>query len=156
MRAAFVTLGLNRVKCATAESLVFAYLRGEGDELSFAVVADVDGALLREGGVPFILTRPADATSTVANPDACQIDAQSLQIGRDYVVESGEIVIRDPESGCTFPGRRYSGTLHAEIQAREGLPMDPVSDVVAQTTLLDYLRLYKKLAIVVAAQDRGE
>jgi preprotein translocase subunit SecA len=65
---------------------------------------------------------------------------------KQYVVQSGEVVIVDDFTGRLMPGRRYSEGLHEAIEAKEGVQVRRENVTVATITLQNYFRLYGKLA----------
>ncbi|MBI2450025.1 MAG: preprotein translocase subunit SecA [Candidatus Nealsonbacteria bacterium] len=65
---------------------------------------------------------------------------------RDYVVQSGEVIIVDEFTGRLMPGRRWSGGLHQAVEAKEGVAVQPESLTLASITFQNYFRMYKKLA----------
>lgn len=65
---------------------------------------------------------------------------------RDYAVLGDEAVILDNRSGRPIPGRRYGDGVHQAIEAREGLPVRPATEVLAAVAVRDYLRQYERLA----------
>ncbi len=65
---------------------------------------------------------------------------------RDYVVQSGEVIIVDEFTGRLMGGRRYSDGLHQAIEAKEGVAVQRESVTYATITLQNYFRLYKKIA----------
>lgn len=70
---------------------------------------------------------------------------------KEYVVKlsqdnEGEIIIVDEFTGRLMHGRRYSGGLHQAIEAKEGVPIKQESRTLAQITIQNYFRLYKKIA----------
>ncbi|MEK7573973.1 MAG: preprotein translocase subunit SecA, partial [Patescibacteria group bacterium] len=70
---------------------------------------------------------------------------------KHYLVKGGEVVIIDEFTGHLMPGRRYSSGLHQAIEAREWLTDKSVivqseSRTLAQITIQNYFRLYKKIA----------
>lgn len=64
----------------------------------------------------------------------------------EYVVEEGEVVIVDPNTGRKMPGREYSDGLHQALQAKEGLNIKQESTTLATITYQNFFRLYNKLA----------
>ena len=64
----------------------------------------------------------------------------------EYVVEEGEVVIVDPNTGRKMPGREYSDGLHQALQAKEGLNIRQESTTLATITYQNFFRLYNKLA----------
>jgi preprotein translocase subunit SecA len=69
-----------------------------------------------------------------------------FKLDKDYVVKDGEIVIVDQFTGRLMFGRRYSGGLHQAIEAKEGVRVQNESKTLAQISIQNYFRLYKKLA----------
>lgn len=65
---------------------------------------------------------------------------------KQYVVKDGEIIIVDQFTGRLMPGRRYSAGLHQAIEAKEGVRVNEESKTVAQISIQNYFRLYKKIA----------
>jgi preprotein translocase subunit SecA len=65
---------------------------------------------------------------------------------KDYVEKDGEILIVDEFTGRLMPGRRYSDGLHQALEAKEGVEVRRESKTLANITLQNYFRLYKKLA----------
>lgn len=64
----------------------------------------------------------------------------------EYVVEEGDIVIVDQNTGRKMPGREYSDGLHQALQAKEKLSIREESMTLASITYQNFFRLYKKLA----------
>ncbi|RLS56206.1 MAG: preprotein translocase subunit SecA [Planctomycetota bacterium] len=62
-----------------------------------------------------------------------------------YVVEQGEIVIVDENTGRKMPGRQWSDGLHQACEAKEGVRVKQVSQTLATVTLQNYFKLYNKL-----------
>jgi len=65
---------------------------------------------------------------------------------RDYVVESGEVLIVDEFTGRKMPGRRYSEGLHQAIEAKEGAKIQRESRTMATITFQNFFRMYDKLS----------
>lgn len=65
---------------------------------------------------------------------------------KEYVVKDGQIIIVDQFTGRLMHGRRYSGGLHQAIEAKEGVHVNEESKTVAQISIQNYFRLYKKIA----------
>jgi hypothetical protein len=153
LTAAFGMLGLEKIVCAPIETFVFTYLRGTGESRDFALVADTECSLLRDGNIPIIISKPAPEGTNLISPEIKIAADHQLVRGRDYTVQDGKIIVRDPKTGSLFPGRRFSGSLHTAIQTREGIPAQSDGEVVAQITLRDYFRLYLRLSAVVSIAD---
>ena len=63
----------------------------------------------------------------------------------EYVVEEGEVIIVDQNTGRKMPGREYSDGLHQAIQAKEGVPIKQETTTLATITYQNFFRLYSKL-----------
>ncbi|MBQ0035735.1 MAG: preprotein translocase subunit SecA [Firmicutes bacterium] len=64
----------------------------------------------------------------------------------EYVVEEGEVIIVDQNTGRKMPGREYSDGLHQAIQAKENVPIKQETTTMATITYQNFFRLYDKLA----------
>ena len=64
----------------------------------------------------------------------------------EYVVEDGEVIIVDQNTGRKMPGREYSDGLHQAIQAKEGVNIRQETVTMATITYQNFFRLYNKLA----------
>ncbi|MBQ1476932.1 MAG: preprotein translocase subunit SecA, partial [Erysipelotrichaceae bacterium] len=64
----------------------------------------------------------------------------------EYVVEEGEVIIVDQNTGRKMPGREYSDGLHQAIQAKEGVMIKQETTTLATITYQNFFRLYNKLA----------
>jgi preprotein translocase subunit SecA len=70
---------------------------------------------------------------------------------KQYIVKNGEVIIIDEFTGHLMYGRRYSAGLHQAIEAKEwladrGVEVKAESRTLAQITIQNYFRLYKKIA----------
>jgi len=65
---------------------------------------------------------------------------------RDYIVKDNQVLIIDEFTGRIMWGRRWSGGLHQAIEAKEGVPIQPENKTVAEITIQNLFRKYKKLA----------
>jgi preprotein translocase subunit SecA len=65
---------------------------------------------------------------------------------KQYVVQNGEVLIVDENTGRLMVGRRYSDGLHQAIEAKEGVRVQRESITYATVTLQNYFRMYEKLA----------
>ncbi|TCM63287.1 preprotein translocase subunit SecA [Acinetobacter calcoaceticus] len=70
-----------------------------------------------------------------------------------YIVNDGEVIIVDENTGRTMPGRRWSEGLHQAVEAKEGLNVQPENQTLATTTFQNYFRLYKKLSGMTGTAD---
>lgn len=64
----------------------------------------------------------------------------------EYVVKDGNVIIVDQFTGRLMHGRRYSGGLHQAIEAKEGVRVNEESKTVAQISIQNYFRLYKRIS----------
>ncbi|NRA65729.1 MAG: preprotein translocase subunit SecA [Pseudobacteriovorax sp.] len=71
----------------------------------------------------------------------------------DYVVRDGKVVIVDEFTGRLMPGRRYSDGLHGALEAKEHIPVENETQVLATITFQNYFRLYKRLAGMTGTAD---
>ena len=65
---------------------------------------------------------------------------------REYIVQNGEIIIVDEQTGRQMPGRRWSDGLHEAVEAKEGLTIQQENATLATVTIQNYFRMYQKLA----------
>ena len=65
---------------------------------------------------------------------------------RDYVIQSGELLIVDEHTGRILEGRRYNEGLHQALEAKERVPIKDENQTLATITLQNYFRLYNKLS----------
>lgn len=70
---------------------------------------------------------------------------------KQYIVKNGEVIIIDEFTGHLMYGRRYSAGLHQAIEAKEwltdrGVEVKAETRTLAQITIQNYFRLYKKIA----------
>ena len=70
-----------------------------------------------------------------------------------YIVNDGEIIIVDENTGRTMPGRRWSEGLHQAIEAKEGVDIQAENQTLATTTFQNYFRLYDKLSGMTGTAD---
>lgn len=64
----------------------------------------------------------------------------------DYIVQKGEVIIIDENTGRPMYGRRFSEGLHQALEAKEGVEVQRESQTVAVITFQNLFRLYNKLA----------
>ena len=55
-----------------------------------------------------------------------------------YIVDEGEVIIVDENTGRTMPGRRWSDGLHQAVEAKEGVEIQPENQTLATTTFQNY------------------
>jgi len=78
--------------------------------------------------------------------EAC-LKAKALFLrDRDYVVRDGEVVIVDQFTGRLMVGRRWSVGIHQAVEAKEGVKIQDETKTLAQITIQNYFRLYKKIS----------
>jgi preprotein translocase subunit SecA len=65
---------------------------------------------------------------------------------KDYIIQNGEIIIVDEQTGRQMPGRRWSDGLHEAVEAKEGLQIQQENATLATVTIQNYFRMYKKLS----------
>jgi len=65
---------------------------------------------------------------------------------RDYIVKDNQVLIVDEFTGRIMWGRRWSGGLHQAIEAKEKVPIQPETKTIAEITIQNLFRKYKKLA----------
>jgi preprotein translocase subunit SecA len=65
---------------------------------------------------------------------------------KDYVIQSGELLIVDEHTGRILAGRRYSEGLHQALEAKERVDIKDENQTLATITLQNYFRLYNKLS----------
>jgi preprotein translocase subunit SecA len=63
-----------------------------------------------------------------------------------YVVEKGEVIIVDENTGRKMEGRQWSDGLHQAVEAKEGVKIKEESQTLATITLQNYFKLYRKLS----------
>ena len=65
---------------------------------------------------------------------------------RDYVVQSGKVVIVDEQTGRLMHGRRWSDGLHQAVEAKDKVNVENESQTYATITFQNYFRMYEKLS----------
>ncbi len=65
---------------------------------------------------------------------------------KDYIVQSGQVVIVDEFTGRMMPGRRWSDGLHQAVEAKEGVRVQAENITHATITIQNYFRMYEKLS----------
>ncbi|HWS30231.1 MAG TPA: preprotein translocase subunit SecA [Clostridia bacterium] len=65
---------------------------------------------------------------------------------KDYVVQSGEVLIVDEFTGRLMFGRRYSDGLHQALEAKENVTVERENKTLATITFQNYFRMYSKLS----------
>jgi preprotein translocase subunit SecA len=130
------------------------------EELYFWVDAKQHEADLTEKGRAFLSPNDPDAFLIPEFDEAVIIErAQRLhgvgqllkayclyEHGVHYIVQEGEVVIVDENTGHVMPGRRWSDGLHQAVEAKENVKVERETETVASITLQNYFRLYPSLA----------
>ena len=70
----------------------------------------------------------------------------SMKKDVDYVVQDGEVLIVDPFTGRTMPGRQWSDGLHQAVEAKENVNINEETKTVATITFQNLFRMYEKLS----------
>jgi preprotein translocase subunit SecA len=70
-----------------------------------------------------------------------------------YIVDDGEVVIVDENTGRTMPGRRWSEGLHQAVEAKENAEIQAENQTLATTTFQNFFRLYNKLSGMTGTAD---
>ncbi len=65
---------------------------------------------------------------------------------KDYVVQSGDVIIVDEFTGRLMEGRQWSDGLHQAVEAKERVPVKEENQTLATITLQNFFKLYGKLA----------
>ena len=65
---------------------------------------------------------------------------------KDYLVQSGKVLIVDEFTGRAMEGRRFSEGLHQAIEAKESLDVQVENQTLASITYQNYFRSYEKLS----------
>jgi preprotein translocase subunit SecA len=71
----------------------------------------------------------------------------------NYVVQGGEVLIVDEQTGRTMPGRRWSDGLHQAIEAKEGVAIENENQTLATISFQNYFRMYTKLSGMTGTAD---
>lgn len=76
---------------------------------------------------------------------------------RDYIVRAGKVEIVDEQTGRVMEGRRWNDGLHAAVEAKEGVEIQPESQTMASVSYQNYFRGYEHLSGMTgtaASEDR--
>ncbi len=74
----------------------------------------------------------------------------------NYVVQDGEVLIVDENTGRTMPGRRWSEGLHQAVEAKEGVRVKGETQTMATITIQNYFRMYDKLSGMTGTAETEE
>ena len=69
-----------------------------------------------------------------------------FEIGRDYIVNDGELKIIDELTGRILEGRRFGDGLHQALEAKEKINIQAENQTLASITYQNYFKLYKKIS----------
>ncbi|MED2737266.1 preprotein translocase subunit SecA [Bacillus toyonensis] len=69
----------------------------------------------------------------------------TMKKDKDYVVQDGEILIVDQNTGRIMDGRRFSEGLHQAIEAKESVEVKDETVTLATVTIQNYFRMYQKI-----------
>jgi preprotein translocase subunit SecA len=64
----------------------------------------------------------------------------------DYLVDDGKVVLVDELTGRTLPDNIYNRGLHAAVQAKERVAIDPERETLAQISVQGFLKQYSLLS----------
>ncbi|MGJ3237673.1 MAG: preprotein translocase subunit SecA [Anaerolineae bacterium] len=87
-----------------------------------------------------------DNSEMIPYLDNCLRAVALYERDKDYVVDSGEVVIVDDFTGRMMPGRRFSEGLHQAIEAKEGVQIRRENVTMATITFQNFFRMYDKLS----------
>ncbi|MBI4078995.1 MAG: preprotein translocase subunit SecA [Candidatus Levybacteria bacterium] len=65
---------------------------------------------------------------------------------KDYIIRDNQVILVDEFTGRLMVGRRLSEGLHQAIEAKENVPIQRESKILATVSLQNYFRMYDKLA----------
>ena len=65
---------------------------------------------------------------------------------RDYLVQNGQVVLIDTNTGRALPGRRLSDGVHQALELKENVNIQVESQTLASTTFQNFFRLFDKLS----------
>ncbi len=65
---------------------------------------------------------------------------------KDYIVKDNQVILVDEFTGRLLEGRRLSEGLHQALEAKENVPIQRESKILATVSLQNYFRMYEKLA----------
>ncbi|MGL5764833.1 MAG: DEAD/DEAH box helicase [Sarcina sp.] len=69
-----------------------------------------------------------------------------LEKDKDYIVENGEVILIDQNTGRIAEGRRLSNGLHQCLEAKEGVEIKGESKTLGTITYQNLFKLYKKVS----------
>jgi len=69
-----------------------------------------------------------------------------FELDRHYIIDDGEIVIVDENTGRTMPGRSWSYGLHQAIEARAGVELTEPARTLSRMSFQDFYARYQHLS----------
>lgn len=74
------------------------------------------------------------------------LQARALyRAGRDYLVQNGQLVLVDAETGRLLQGRRLAGGTHEALEVLEGIEVGEQQKTLASITYPEFFKLYSKV-----------
>lgn len=116
------------------------------DEKTKAVTLDTKG--IADAEIYFNVDNLYDLnnTSLVHHINQALKANYSIKKDFDYIVENGEVIIVDQNTGHQMKGRAYSDGLHQAIEAKENLKIGEETKTLATITFQNLFRMYNKLS----------
>lgn len=114
--------------------------------LTEAGVERVEGLLRNSGMLRADQLYHPENAEMIPYLDNCLRALSLYHLDREYVVQSGEIIIVDEFTGRLMHGRRFSEGLHQAIEAKEGVQVRRENVTMATITFQNFFRMYTKLA----------
>jgi preprotein translocase subunit SecA len=74
----------------------------------------------------------------------------------DYIVQEGQVLIVDENTGRIMHGRRWSDGLHQAVEAKEGVQVKGETQTFATITIQNYFRMYEKLSGMTGTAETEE
>lgn len=88
-----------------------------------------------------------DENSWIINESLNALRAHYLYIkDKDYIVQDGEIVIIDQNTGRLSKGRSWSNGLHQAIEAKENVKINPETMTLGSISIQNYFRNYAQIS----------
>jgi preprotein translocase subunit SecA len=122
-------------------------LKHRGISLTDAGTLKIERKIKEQGRIPEDATLYDPEHADLAHYLDNAVKAEYLyKRDKDYIIQNGEIVIVDEQTGRTMPGRRWSDGLHEAVEAKEGVVIHQENATLATVTIQNYFRMYTKLA----------
>jgi preprotein translocase subunit SecA len=74
----------------------------------------------------------------------------------EYIVQDGQVLIVDENTGRIMHGRRWSDGLHQAVEAKEGVKVKGETQTFATITIQNYFRMYEKLSGMTGTAETEE